>query len=222
MNSSSYLEAGRQWDERYADLVLGKRNWQIASAAFAAISLILAAGIVWLSTRSRYIPYVVRVDGQGYGLTIPKPLLPSTEPVLIDRMKRYQVASFIRDARSVSSDRGAEQQMLDDLLAHTKGAADKFLDEYFHADNFTHNPFKLSEKQTVAVQIDSILEVSAHSFEVRWTEQARDRSGASDGAPSHWEAALQTAIDPPDSDDAIISNPLGFHVTRISWARQQD
>lgn len=31
MESNPYLEARREWDERYADLVLGKRNWQIAA-----------------------------------------------------------------------------------------------------------------------------------------------------------------------------------------------
>jgi type IV secretory pathway TrbF-like protein len=37
------------------------------------LSLILAAGVVWQSTRSRFIPYVVEVDKLGYGLTVPKP-----------------------------------------------------------------------------------------------------------------------------------------------------
>jgi type IV secretory pathway TrbF-like protein len=32
MESEFYLQARREWDERYGDLVLGKRNWQIASA----------------------------------------------------------------------------------------------------------------------------------------------------------------------------------------------
>ncbi len=31
MDSNPYLEARREWDERYADLVLGKRNWQIVA-----------------------------------------------------------------------------------------------------------------------------------------------------------------------------------------------
>ena len=40
MESEFYLQARREWDERYGDLVLGKRNWQIAlkpdvSATFA-------------------------------------------------------------------------------------------------------------------------------------------------------------------------------------------
>ena len=31
METNPYLEARREWDERYADLVLGKRNWQMAA-----------------------------------------------------------------------------------------------------------------------------------------------------------------------------------------------
>lgn len=55
MSANAYLKARREWDERYADLVLGKGNWQIAAGGLLALSLILASGIVWLTTRSRYI-----------------------------------------------------------------------------------------------------------------------------------------------------------------------
>jgi type IV secretory pathway TrbF-like protein len=37
MEGSVYLNARQEWDERYADLVLGKRNWQIAAAGMMAI-----------------------------------------------------------------------------------------------------------------------------------------------------------------------------------------
>jgi len=56
MESNPYLEARREWDERYADLVLGKRNWQIAACGLLLLSLILASGIVWLGNHSRYVP----------------------------------------------------------------------------------------------------------------------------------------------------------------------
>ena len=71
MAASPYVEAHREWDERYADLVLGKRNWQIAAAGPLAVALILASGIVWQSTSSRYIPYVVEVDKLGYARPCP-------------------------------------------------------------------------------------------------------------------------------------------------------
>ncbi len=220
MVTNPYVEARREWDERYADLVLGKRNWQLAAAGSSGVALILASGIVWLATRSRYIPYVVEVDKLGYALTIPQPLTATVVPDVMARMERYEIAAFIRNARSVSSDPQVEQQQLNALLAHARGAADRFLDAYYHADGFTHNPFKLAEKQTVAVQIDSILRLSDHSYQVRWTETARDLNGVNLGAPTHWEAQLQTQRILPASSDTIVSNPLGLYVMQISWTQQ--
>jgi type IV secretion system protein TrbF len=66
MEGSVYLKARQEGDERYADLVLGKRNWQIAAAGMMAITLVLAVGMVLVSTRSRFVPYVFEVDKLGY------------------------------------------------------------------------------------------------------------------------------------------------------------
>jgi len=221
MGANPYLEARREWDERYVDLVLGKRNWQIAAGRLLALSLILATGIVWLATRSRYVPYLVEVDKLGFAITVPQPLTSTSAPDVTGRIERYEVAAFIRNARAVSSDTQVQQQMLNSMLAHARGAADKFLDEYYHSDNFAHNPFKRAEHETAAAQIDSILKLSAQSYQVRWTETKHDLNGGPLGAPTHWEAVLQTQIVPPNSDSTIVSNPLGFYVTQISWTEQQ-
>jgi type IV secretion system protein VirB5 len=78
MQSSVYQRARQEWDERYGDLVLGKRNWQIAAAGSIAVSMILAFGIVWLSTRSRFVPYVVEVDKLGFAFSAPQALSAET------------------------------------------------------------------------------------------------------------------------------------------------
>ena len=220
MESEFYIQARREWDERYGDLVLGKRNWQITSAGLMLLSLILALGIVWMSARTKVIPFVVEVDKLGYAITIPTALTASNTPATVERMKRYEIAAFIRDARAVSSDPAVEQSMLNDLLAHAHGAANKFLESYFHADDFAKNPFQLMKHQTVSVQIESILQASPKSYQVRWSETALDMSGAPLGT-NHWEAILETEISPQNSTDTVISNPLGFYVTRLSWAEQQ-
>ena len=217
----SYVQQSwRPWDERYADHVIGKRNWQIAAGCSMVVSLVLAAGMVWLSSRSRYVVYAVEVDKLGYALTQAQPLTPAAMPDVAARMERYELAVFIREARSVSSDPQVEQQMLNSLLARARGAADRFLDEYYHTDP-SNNPFQIAQKQTVAVEIDSILPLSAKSYEVRWTERRRDLNGAVTGAPTHWEAELATEIVPPRETVAIENNPLGFYVDRISWTQQQ-
>jgi type IV secretion system protein VirB5 len=218
---AAYVEGWRAWDERYADLVIGKRNWQLAAGGLLLVNIILAAGMIWLSSRVRYVVYAVQVDKQGYALTQAQPLTPATGSDLTTRIERYEVASFIRQARSVTSDPQVEQQTLNSLLAHTRGAADHFLDEYYHSYNGAHNPFQIAQKQTVSVQIDSILQRSPKSYEVRWTEVRRDLNGVAIGAPAHWEAELQTEIVALREPDAIVSNPLGFFVEHISWTEQQ-
>ncbi len=220
MAANSYVQEWRDWDERYAEPVIGKRNWQLAAGGLLLLNIILAAGMVWLSGRSRYIPYIIEVDKLGYGLTVPQPLTPASVPDVTARMERYELAVFIREARAVSSDPQVEQQMLNSLLAHARGAADRYLDEYYHSDS-SNNPFQIAQKQTISVDIDSILPLSAKSYEVRWTERRRDLNGALIGAPTHWEAELETEIVPPREAVAIESNPLGFYVDRISWTQQQ-
>jgi len=220
MAANAYMQGWREWDERYADLVIGKRNWQLAAGGLLIVSIILAAGMVWLSGHRRYIVYAVQVDKLGYALTQAQPLTPAAAPDVTARIERYEVASFIRQARAVSNDPQVEQQMLNSLLAHARGAADHFLDEYYHSDQ-SHNPFEIAQKQTVSVQVDSILKLSAKSYEVRWTELRRDLNGAALGMPSHWEAELETEIVPAREADTIVSNPLGFYVTNITWTEQQ-
>jgi type IV secretory pathway TrbF-like protein len=64
------------------------------------------------------IPFVVEVDKLGYAITIPTALTASNTPATVERMKRYEIAAFIRNARFVSSDPAVEQNMLNNLLAH--------------------------------------------------------------------------------------------------------
>ena len=176
MMFNPYVEARREWDERYVDLVLGKRKWLMAAAGSLAVALVLAAGMVCLATRSRYVPYVVEVDKLGLALTVPQPLTASAIPHVEAPKERYEIAAFIRNGRAVSKDSKVGQPQLTSLLAHARGFADRFLDGCDHADGFTRDPFQLAEQQTVAVQIDSILQLSTHSYHVRWTETARDLS----------------------------------------------
>ncbi len=82
------------------------------------LSLALAFGMIWVSVRAKVTPYIVEVDKLGYAITIPTALSASSTPATIERMKRYEIAAFIRNARSVCSDPVVEQNMLNDLLAH--------------------------------------------------------------------------------------------------------
>jgi type IV secretion system protein VirB5 len=222
--AAAYTDAWKEWDDRLADQVIAKRNWQIAFFAIAAVALGLTVCVMWLSARIRYVAYVVQVDKLGYAVMQAQPLTPELSPDAVTRMMRYEVALYIREARSVSNDTAVEAQQFGSLLAHTVhlSAADKFLDTYYHANNGAKNPYVIALHRTVNVQINSILPLSAKTWEVRWQEETRDLNGAQLNPPTHWEAQLTTELITPKDSESILSNPLGFYVSNIVWSEGQD
>src|SRR5215468_11111872 len=60
-----YLAARREWDERYGDFLTRARNWRTVAVICALVSLVTSGGMVWLSTKSRVIPFVVAIDNLG-------------------------------------------------------------------------------------------------------------------------------------------------------------
>ena len=80
------------------------------------LSLILALGIVWMSARTKVIPFVVEVDKLGYTITIPTALTASNVPAAghwIPHKPSARSTSCSRkpNSRSVCASRGASAPM---------------------------------------------------------------------------------------------------------------
>src|SRR2546422_1097825 len=128
-----YVEARREWNDRYLDLVRERRWWQTVAGAELLLLLMLAGGFVWLSLQHKTVPYIVEVDSLGAALAI-KPAEPGAHPG-DERVIRYQLAAFIRGARQVLADRVAMKQGLDQVYAYARGPARTYLDDHYRANN---------------------------------------------------------------------------------------
>jgi type IV secretion system protein TrbF len=212
--------AWKPWDDRYANQALAIRNWQLAFGATTLFAFISLGAALWMAGRIKYVVYVTSVDHQGYAVTQLQPLTPQTSPDVIARIQAYEIAKYIREARSVSSDLTVDHQAAEDLYAHTRGSAANFLNDYFLADDKAHDPLQVAQKNTVSVQVESILPLSAKTWQVRWQETRYDLQGNVDAGPTYWTAQLQTELVTPKSADVIVVNPIGFMVTQISWAQE--
>src|SRR5215510_10034030 len=63
--SSPYLAARREWDERYGSLITRARNWR-AAAFLALIAVIIeTGGLIALAMKAKVVPFVVAVDSLG-------------------------------------------------------------------------------------------------------------------------------------------------------------
>lgn len=211
--SNPYVEARREWNDRYLDLARERRLWQIVAGVELVVLLIVAVGFVWLSLQHKIVPYVVEVDSLGAALAI-KPVTTGAHPT-DERMVRYQLAAFIRGTRQVMTDRIAMKKGLEHVYAYARGGARTVLDDYYR----TNNPFEVAKTYVVVPTVTSLLRLSPTSWQVRWTEEQRALDGLLLGK-SQWEGVVATEMAPPTSEDAIQMNPLGLYVTDLRWTKQ--
>src|SRR3989442_13999140 len=131
--SNPYVEARREWNDRYLELARERRWWQAVAGAEILLPLIFAVGFVWLSLQHKTVPSVVEVDSLGAALAI-KPAENGAHPV-DERIVRYQLAAFIRGARQVMTDRIAMKKGLEQVYAYARGPARASLDAYYRPNN---------------------------------------------------------------------------------------
>ena len=206
------LDRGRrEWDDRYAGLSRGKRNWQLAALALLAVDALLSAGIIHLASQSHVTPFVVEVDRLGQAIAFgPAEQLRKTD----ERLVRYQLNLFVRDVRSIFGDAEVEKTVINRAYAYAKGGALGFLNDYFKKSN----PFLRAAEGTVTVEVQSVLRLSPKSWQVQWRETHLAPGGRLVSETS-WQAVLGVELNPPDTTDALLVNPLGLYVTDINWTK---
>jgi type IV secretion system protein VirB5 len=207
-----YLAARREWDERYGDLITRARNWRTMAAFCALASLLSIAGIVWLSVRSRVIPFVVLVDNLG------RPIASGVAEqagVSDDRLKRASVLSWVESLRTVTSDGIAQRKAIDHVYAQIANGseAQTFISEFYRSSE----PFQRAQTETVSVEVKSVLPTSDRTFEVEWVETTRDLYGTVK-ATDRWKGSFSIALNPPTDERLARINPLGVYITNASWA----
>jgi len=212
--TTPYLEARREWNERYGDYIARAHHWRLAALSSGLVSAILAAGLVWLASQSRIVPYIVEVDTLGQAVAVkPAERTGPTDP----RVIKAQLAAFIGWARTISTDTALMKAVLWNAYGMSGSQAKSYLDEYYQA----HSPFDRADHETVAVEVNAVLPLTDKSYQVSWTETARDLQGRPSGQ-THWQASLTILINPPKDEKTIITskNPLGIYVSTLNWTQK--
>jgi len=210
-SDASLARGRREWDDRYSGLALGKRNWQLAALGLLAIDGLLTAGLIHLASQSRVSPFVVEVDRLGQAVAFgPAEQLRKTD----ERLIRYQLNLFVRDVRSVFSDAEVQKTVINRAYGHAKDGALGFLNDYFKKSN----PFLREAEGTVTVQVQSVLRLSASSWQVQWRE-TQIAPGGRVVSETAWQAVLGVELTPPETTDVLLVNPLGLYVTEINWTQ---
>lgn len=222
----TFVTARTEFQNVFGDLAKGKRNWQlIAFGLLAALGLVLVA-FVRLALTSRITPYVVEVDRLGRAVAFgPAEPLASTDRRIIIA----QLATFLKDVRTVVPSMAAQQDLLARAYALTDQHGAAFLNDYFSAP--THDPIQVGRAWTRTVEVTSLLPVPSTTgaataaastpttWKAQWTETAIPTTAGGTTQTTAWEGYLTVRLQPPTRADVLELNPLGLYVTAITWAQ---
>ncbi|ERP91372.1 conjugal transfer protein TrbF [Marinobacter sp. ES-1] len=211
--ATPYQSAAQVWDERIGSARVQAKNWRLMAFGCLMLALLMAGGLVWRSAQSIVTPYVVEVDEAGQIRAVGEA---ATQYRPTDAQIAHHLAGFVTRVRGLSIDPIVVRQNWLDAYDYTtdKGAA--VLNDYAR----TNDPFARIGKESVTVQITSVVRASESSFNVRWTER-RYVNGAAAGQAS-WTAVVSIVLQTPRTEDRLRKNPLGIYVNGLSWSRELD
>lgn len=212
-----YMAARREWNERYGDYIASARNWRFIALVLGIISLILAAGSIYIGSQSKRIPYIVEVDKLGQVVNVaPAEKTTTTSPRIVKAM----LMRFIIDWRAVSPDAVVQKAATDRLykMVPQGGASLEKINGYYR-DN---SPYVVAQSQTVSIEpIGTPLPLSEQSWQVEWWETKRNLTGAQ-LSRTRYKGVLMIAFQPPNDDNQALDldNPIGLYITDLNWSQQ--
>ncbi|MVF24238.1 conjugal transfer protein [Methylocaldum sp. BRCS4] len=211
-STNPYISARREWNERYGDYIAQKRNWQLAAFISLGLSFLLVCALVYQSSQSSVQPFIVEVDKIGQAVAV----APADKAVEFDeRIVRAQVANFISNVRSVTTDTTVQKQWLDKAYAMLGPASLQAMNDHFKANS----PFAIARTSKVQVDIISALPLSKESWQVQWEETRKGLDGRLESR-TRWQAVLEIGFTTPKTAEVIMLNPTGLVIRGFSWTQQ--
>ena len=217
-NPNPYLAARNEWNERYGSYIAQRNAMAVFTLCALVVAILAVAGVVYIGSQSKFVPYVVAVDDRGRSVGVGA-AQQAAQPTA--KMIKAQLAEFIRNVRSVTSDRRVQKTWLKNAYAmmDRRDPAGVYIQEYFGGGDGPRSPYVRAATETVEVNVSTILALSGESWEIEWTETVRDNSGAVTGRVL-MRGLFQIRLSAPETEDAILKNPAGVFIKSISWSEK--
>jgi len=117
----------------------------------------------------------------------------------------YHVRKFISNLRSVSTDYQVVYNNIDECFAMVTSGYSPILRQFLLADS----PFNLVGKLRRTVEVESVLNVTARSYQINWSETSIDSSSTRKTA--RMRAVVSVRLIQP-TEETIKKNPLGIYI----------
>lgn len=216
-----YLSARRTWNDLMRASTASRRSWEMLALLCLLIVLASVGGMIYIGSQSKFIPYRYDVDHHGRAVAVgPMDAASPTDP----RVLAAAVSGFIEQARRVSADIALQRKAVFAVYAMLNQQDQAFvkMNQWLNGSDDV-NPFKRAETETVSVDITSVLQQTADTWEVSWQETVWDRKGDVKATPVPMRALVTVYVVEPTADtseEQVRQNPIGLFVRDFSWSKQ--
>lgn len=211
--TNPYLDAKREWLERYGNYISQKRNWQIIAVLSAIISLICVIFLGYSTTQNKLIPYVIEVDKLG---NTSKVGIVQNIDLKNPNVIKYSLNTFIYSWRSVWGDVEIQRKFIFDAYAYLEPNSKAF--NFINEEYREKNPFKQVSKENVRVKVKSIVPQNADTWQVEWEEETRNLKEEIISQITY-RGFFQVKQIVPTKEEQILKNPLGIFIFDLNYAK---
>ena len=216
-----YLDARKKHNEYESSRNASLRLWKLFGLLGLLTGLAGVGGMIHIGSQSKFVPYVIEVDKLGQ--TLPVSVADKAAPA-DPRIVSSLLARAITLARMVTPDVVVQRNAIFELYASLDSSdpAALKMQEYLGSDSDT-SPFKRAAKETMDVQITSVIPQSDETWQVDWMETVRARGDGSIISRFRMRALVRIYVVPPTnrtSEEQIRKNPLGIFIRDFNWSKQ--
>ena len=191
-------------------------NWRLAALFALGLAFVALLGTVYLGVQPKAVPHIVQIDRLG----APTYLGPVGQSVRewkpTDAVLKYHLRRFITDTRTVSSDVVVMKRYWADAYTLITGNAANHLTAFAQETN----PIKRGEDERVTVDVKSMVQLSADTWQVDWVENGWDKGGL-ETATSVWRGVFRVLVRVPETEEQLATNPIGLFIDEFHWSKVQ-
>lgn len=201
----------KEWNDRYMNMAIAIRNWQIAFLASLIICLVLAFVVAKIATESHVEPYIVQTNN---GMPLNAQILTEISAKDKNTLAYYAVSQFIENARTVMTDSMAQKSLINKVYAYAADDSITYLNDFYQSNN----PFLINNKYTVSVSNVTPIPLSNNTWQVNWIETKRDVSSGQVISSTKYIANLSYQYGDVNPK-FMTQNPFGIYITQMSWSQ---
>jgi type IV secretion system protein VirB5 len=195
-------------DKAYADLLQNQinetRKWSRVATFCLLLFVINLCFFIYAVRQQKTVPVLINVMPSGESQYLGE-VRQNGEAQVPEAAILYQIRKFITNLRSVSTDYQILYNNIDECFAMVTSSYSPVLSQWLR----NSNPFDLVGNIRRTVEIESVLNITARSYQINWTETVLETS--SNPKTARMRAVITIRL-LPATDASIKKNPLGIYI----------